>query len=394
MARVLVAMSGGVDSSVAALLCVKAGHEAIGVTMDLWPAADEETAGRHEGCCSLAAVQDARRACALLGIPHYVVNFRERFKQTVIADFCAAYARGLTPNPCVVCNRVIKFEHLLHKALELEAEYLVTGHYARISRNAAGRYELRKASYLDKDQSYALYGLTQMQLAHTLFPLGAYPKAEVRRMAEAAGLPAAARPESQDVCFVMSGSYREFLEAQGAGGLEPGPIVDSRGNLLGHHDGIANYTVGQRKGLGITAPEPMYVLEIRAEERSVVVGPEGELTADALVAEDCNWVSIEPPEQPLRAEVKIRYGAPPVACTVVPGAADGTARVSFDEPQRAVTPGQAAVWYNGDLVLGGGTIITASRAPRGCPGSAGRRIGLSTAQQSRCRPWGNGQSPS
>ncbi|MDP2871217.1 MAG: tRNA 2-thiouridine(34) synthase MnmA [Bacillota bacterium] len=363
MSRVVVAMSGGVDSSVAALLCERAGHEVIGVTMNVWPETDAEIAAQYGGCCSLAAVDDARQACARLGIPHYVLNFRRKFEESVIADFCAAYASGRTPNPCVVCNRVVKFEHLLRKALELEADFLVTGHYARLSRDGSGRYELRKARYLPKDQSYALYPLTQYQLAHTLLPIGEYTKAEVRRLAAEAGFAASTKPESQEICFVLSGSYRDFLRARQPIGFEEGPIVDSAGNTIGRHDGIANFTIGQRRGLGLSSSEALYVVDIRPEERAVVVGPLDELAREGLQASECNWVSIEPPEAAIRAEVKIRYSADPVPCVVTP-AGEGAASVMFDRPQRAVTPGQAAVFYDGDMLLGGGT-ITRSRAPAG-----------------------------
>lgn len=359
MARVVVAMSGGVDSSVAALLCARAGHEVIGITMNVWPETDEETAAQYGGCCSLAAVEDARQACSTLGVPHYVVNFRQKFEESVIADFCAAYGAGRTPNPCVVCNKVVKFEHLLRKALELEARYLVTGHYARVSQGASGRHELRKAGYLPKDQSYALYPLTQFQLAHALFPIGEFAKDEVRRMAAGAGLASSEKPESQEICFVLSGSYRDFLRERQPAGFEEGLVVDTSGRVLGRHDGIANFTVGQRKGIGIAGGRPLYVVDIRPEERVVVVGPINELSREGFWASGCNWVSVEPPTATIQCAVKIRYGAEPVSCTVT---TEGDARVSvsFETPQRAVTPGQAAVFYDGDLLLGGGT-ITRSR---------------------------------
>lgn len=379
----LVAMSGGVDSSVAAALLVEAGHEVIGATMQIWPA--WLPGGQGEGgCCSLAAVEDARRVAAALGIPYYVLNLQESFADEVIAPFAEAYLRGVTPNPCLACNTRVKFGALLQKARALGAGRLATGHYARSGYEAArGRYLLRRGADARKDQSYALYGLNQAQLAASLFPLGEMTKGEVREKARHLGLPVAEKGESQEICFVPDNDYEGFLrsyvdgvnsppsplasaEARGrtaaAGGvssaLAPGAIVDRDGHTLGRHGGVAGYTVGQRRGLGIAASEPLYVLELRPETNEVVVGPEDALYEDELTAEAVNWIAYGEPVPPsLRVEAKIRYGAPAAAATVAP-LLDGRARVLFDRPQRAIAPGQAVVFYDGDVVVGGGTIVS------------------------------------
>ncbi|MGE5552005.1 MAG: tRNA 2-thiouridine(34) synthase MnmA, partial [Bacteroidota bacterium] len=331
--RVLVAMSGGVDSSVAAALLVEAGHEVIGATMQIWPA--WLPGGQGEGgCCSLAAVEDARRVAAALGIPYYVLNLQESFADEVIAPFAEAYLRGVTPNPCLACNTRVKFGALLQKARALGAGRLATGHYARSGYEAArGRYLLRRGADARKDQSYALYGLNQAQLAASLFPLGEMTKGEVREKARHLGLPVAEKGESQEICFVPDNDYEGFLRsyvdgansspnplssteergdtspARGVSSLASGPIVDREGRVLGYHQGIAGYTVGQRRGLGISAPEPLYVLELRPERGEVVVGPEDALYEDELTAEAVNWIAYGEPVPPsLRVEAKIRYG--------------------------------------------------------------------------------------
>lgn len=360
MSRVLVAMSGGVDSSVAALLCLEAGYEVIGATMQIWPQAPAEVEESYGGCCSLAAVYDARRVCDKLGVPHYVFNLRQEFEDSVIADFCAEYERGRTPNPCIVCNRVVKFEHLLERAIALEADFLATGHYARVEQNEAARWLLKRALYPEKDQSYALYALTQQQLSRTLFPVGSLSKQEVRNIAKRAGLEVSSKPESQDICFVVSGRYTDFLRERCAGAFKRGPLVDVEGRVLGYHNGIANFTVGQRKGLGISAGKPLYVLEIRPEDSTVVVGTREQSFASGLLASRCNWIAIEGLKEPIRATVKIRYKADAVPCRVIPENGHSVLAY-FDEPQRAVTPGQAAVFYDGEVVIGGGTIERAIR---------------------------------
>jgi tRNA-uridine 2-sulfurtransferase len=352
----MVAMSGGVDSSVAALLCVRQGYDVIGATMQVWPEAAPEVELREGGCCSLSAVTDARRVAQKLGIPHYVLNFRQEFEEAVIRQFISEYSSGRTPNPCIVCNKVVKFENLMNRARQLDCDYLATGHYARIEREPAGRYALLRALHDDKDQSYALYSLNQEQLKHTLFPCGDYKKAEIREIASLAGLPTSQKADSQDICFVVEGSYSDFLSQRDPGLFLPGVVVDTSGRVLGRHDGIANFTVGQRKGLGIALGKPMYVIAIRPEERTVVVGSWDESLGSRLTARECNWIREVPEEQPLRCEVKIRYKASAVKALVT---RHGTsASVILDEPQRAITPGQAAVFYDGDVVIGGGTIVS------------------------------------
>ena len=352
-------MSGGVDSSVAAALLKRQGFDVLGVTLNVWPERDPvETDTRHSACCSLDSVEDARRVADRLGFPHYTLNFREVFDRTVIQDFVAEYLAGRTPNPCVRCNRFVKFEALMAKARSWGARYLATGHYARVGRGADGRHLLRKAADPSKDQSYALYSLTQEQLAHSLFPIGELQKAQTRRIAAELGLVTAAKPESQEICFVPDDDYPAFLERCAPSASRPGPIRNRQGEVLGGHPGIAFYTVGQRKGLGIAAPRPHYVVELDPEENAVVVGEQEELYSPGLLAEDVNWVSAEASAGELRVEAKIRYRAEPVPAVARPRD-DGLLQVTFDEPQRAVTPGQAVVLYDGDLVVAGGTIVRA-----------------------------------
>ncbi|WP_223909040.1 tRNA 2-thiouridine(34) synthase MnmA [Geobacter sp. AOG1] len=354
--RVVVAMSGGVDSSVTAALLQKQGHEVIGISMQVWDyatftAPDGE---KFDTCCSLDDIHDARRVAEQLGIPFYVVNFEEEFQRLVIDDFVGEYFRGRTPNPCVRCNQRIKFELLLQKARDLAADYLATGHYARVERDGTGRYRLHMGQDSSKDQSYFLFTLTQEQLSRTLFPLGGMTKPEVRRLAARYGLRVAEKGESQEICFVPDNDYVRFLEeARGAGTLN-GDIVDRRGTVLGRHQGTYRYTVGQRKGLGVAHPSPLYVLEVDTEKRQVVVGSREELASPGLVATDLNWI-IPPPGAPLEATCKIRYRHRPVSCTVIP-LPGNRAEVRFTVPEKSVTPGQAVVFYRDDEVLGGGWI--------------------------------------
>ena len=352
--RVLVAMSGGVDSSVAAALLRDRGYEVIGATMQIWPAGEEENGG---GCCSLSAVEDARRVAARLGIPYYVLNLREAFAQEVIEPFVAAYLRGLTPNPCLACNTRIKFGALLAKARAIGAARVATGHYARVDFDPArGRFILCRGLDPRKDQSYVLYGLSQEQLAASLFPLGVLRKEEVRALARRYGLPVAEKGESQEICFIRDDDYAGFIRAYPGREFTPGPIVDRAGRVLGRHRGLARYTIGQRKGLGIASPHPLYVIELRPAANEVVVGREEELYSSALFAEEVNWIGFGPPLPPgLRVEAKIRYTAAPAAALVEPQGED-RALVRFDYPQRAIAPGQAVVFYRDDEVLGGGTI--------------------------------------
>ncbi|ORJ61552.1 tRNA 2-thiouridine(34) synthase MnmA [Geothermobacter hydrogeniphilus] len=353
--RIVVAMSGGVDSSVAAALLKEQGHEVIGMTMQIWDysrftAPDGKSFGT---CCSLDDVYDARRVAEQIGIPFYVVNFEEAFQQAVIDRFCDDYFAGRTPNPCVLCNQVLKFERLLHKARELQADALVTGHYARIE-YGQDRYRLRKGVDAGKDQTYFLYTLTQEQMAMVRFPLGGMTKEEVRGHAARLGLRVAEKAESQDICFVPDGDYVRFLEEERGAGQLNGEIVHVSGRVLGHHRGTYRYTIGQRRGLGLSWPEPLYVIAIDAAGQQVIVGEKQHLAVARLEVGDVNWL-IPEPRRALRASCRIRYRHQEVPATITP-LDDGSAEVRFDIPQAGVTPGQAAVFYTGDEVLGGGWI--------------------------------------
>ena len=351
--RIMLGMSGGVDSSVAALLLQKQGYDVTGVTMRLRP--DEYMCeSQSGGCCSLDDIDDARRVCYRLGIEHLVLNFTEAFRRDVIDPFAAEYAAGRTPNPCIACNRFLKFDAMLRRARELEFDGIATGHYAIVSQGDNGRWLLRRSPSA-KDQSYVLYAMTQYQLARTLLPLGELAKPQVRALAEEAGLPVAKKPDSQEICFVEHNDYAGFIERYTGAKPEPGDFVDRDGNVLGRHRGITHYTVGQRKGLGISFPCPMYVVAIDAGSNRVVLGEDGSQYASSLVAGDVNWVPFDAPQGPLRASAKVRYQAQPAPAVLTP-LPDGRVKAEFSRPQRSVTPGQAVVFYDGDLVLGGGTI--------------------------------------
>jgi len=359
--KAVVAMSGGVDSSVAAAILQQAGHQVIGVTMQIWPADREAgSADSFGGCCGISAVEDAQKVACQLGIPHYVMNFRDVFAQQVIANFCQEYSLGRTPNPCIRCNRYIKFGLLLRKARELGADFVATGHHARIEKDEAQeRYLLRKGVDRGKDQSYVLYAITQQQLEHVLLPIGGFTKERVREIAGELKLSVAAKPDSQEICFIPDDDYARFLQQYIPQAVRPGPIMDRAGRVLGEHRGILFYTIGQRKGLGISAGEALYVVAIDRKRDAVIVGSKREVYGDELIASELNWVSGEP-ERPITARAKIRYRHRAAEVLITPLGEDRV-YVKFDEPQAAITPGQAAVFYHDDIVIGGGIIERAGR---------------------------------
>jgi len=352
MTKVVAAMSGGVDSSVAAALLKQQGYEVIGMMLRLWSEPGREDSNR---CCTPDAMAQARRVAAALEIPFYVVDAREVFRSTVVESFLQGYAAGGTPNPCLACNRSIRWEYLLDHALALGAEYMATGHYARAERTEGGPVRLLRGVDASKDQSYVLHVLSQDKLNRALFPVGGLPKPEVRALAASLGLPTASRKDSQDLCFLAGGDYRDFIQRHAPEMLSPGEIVLSSGEVIGRHDGLARYTIGQRKGLGVASPVPLYVLRKEAGSNNLVVGPEAELGRREMHVQDVNWLG-GLPAGPVQAEIKVRYTARPAAGTVTPTPAGG-AQVRFDAPVRDITAGQAAVFYSGDEVLGGGLIV-------------------------------------
>nr|WP_319489446.1 tRNA 2-thiouridine(34) synthase MnmA [uncultured Caproiciproducens sp.] len=351
--KVMLGMSGGVDSSVAALLLLKAGYDVTGVTMRLRPDEymSQSAAG---GCCSLDDIDDARRVAYKLGIEHLVLNFTDVFEKDVIDYFAAQYAAGLTPNPCIACNRYVKFDAMLRRAKELDFDYIATGHYAVIEQNETGRWLLKKAP-ASKDQSYVLYSFTQEQLSRTLMPLGDYTKPQARAMAEEAGLPVAHKPDSQEICFVENNDYAGFIERYTGQKAPTGNFIDTDGNPLGRHLGVTHYTIGQRKGLGLTFGKPMYVTKIDTVHNQITLGEEGSQYASSLVAADLNFIPFDTLQDEMEITAKVRYQAQPARAKLIP-LAEGKVRVDFEEAQRAVTPGQAVVFYDGDIVVGGGTI--------------------------------------
>lgn len=350
--RIAVAMSGGVDSSVAALMLLEQGHHVFGLTMRLWPCAEDDAGPR--ACCGPESLRAAERVAADLGVSHHVVSMQRRFDEAVVADFVSEYARGRTPNPCVRCNSLIKFGELLGLARGLGADALATGHHAIVRRDHQERPLLARSPEVSKDQSYFLYALTPEQLSRAVFPVGGLTKEEVRERAREAGLHVADRAESQDVCFVPRGGLASFLRDRAPESMRAGSIVDREGRVLGEHAGVAMYTVGQRSGLGLSRPTPSYVVAVDALKNLVIVGDDSDLFADSLTAGDPSWIAGEPPGRAFRAAARVRSTAVPAPCTVDVTSVD--VRVRFDEPQRAVTPGQAVVLYDGDVVLGGATI--------------------------------------
>ena len=344
--KAMIGMSGGVDSSVAAYLTQKAGYECIGATMRLHEDPD---------CCADPAADACAIACKL-NMPFHIFDMTEDFRKYVTDHFAASYEAGLTPNPCIVCNRNLKFHKFLEQAEAMDCEYIVTGHYARIAKNtASGRFELKKALDSDKDQSYFLYNFTQEQLSHTLMPLGDYSKPRVREIAEREGLISANKPDSQEICFVEDGDYAKFIQEYSNVSPTPGKILDTNGNIIGEHKGLIHYTIGQRKGIGAYG-RPMFVMKINPNDNTIILGEKGMEFSSSLLADNLNFISGEFPLAPINIQAKARYQASPSDALLIPVSAD-TVKIEFKEPQRAITPGQAVVFYDGDIVLGGGTIL-------------------------------------
>ncbi len=354
MFKVVVGMSGGVDSSVAAYLLQQQGYEVIGVTMQIWQ--KDTNVDREDGCCSLSAVEDARRVCQKLGIPHYVMNFRDDFKRDVIDYFVDEYQKGRTPNPCIACNRYVKWEAMLNKCLQIGADFIATGHYAKVDKLNNGRYVLKQSKTLAKDQTYALYNLTQHQLAHTLMPLGDYTKDEIRAIAKDIGLLVADKPDSQEICFVEDNNYGKYIEDITGKKYAQGNFIDKDGNILGKHKGIIHYTIGQRKGLGIALGKRTFVSNINTVNNTVTLGDNEDLFKNTVHGNKLNFMPFEILDKPLNLSAKIRYSHLPAKCSIKMLEKDKIECV-FEQPQRAITQGQAIVFYDNEMVVGGATII-------------------------------------
>ena len=355
--KVVVGMSGGVDSSVAACLLKEQGYEVIGVTMQIWQEEEPEQVEENGGCCGLSAVDDARRVAWSLDIPYYVMNFRKEFKECVMDYFVDEYLHGHTPNPCIACNRYVKWEALLARSMEIGADYIATGHYARVMQLPNGRYTIQNSVTAAKDQTYALYNLTQEQLSCTLMPVGAYTKDEIRQIAESHGLEVAKKKDSMEICFIPDNDYAGFIERNVEEVPGPGNFVDMDGNVIGRHKGITHYTVGQRKGLNLAMGRPVFVTEIRPETNEVVIGDNEDVFSDRLICGNVNWMAVDGlhgEEKTVMA--KIRYSHKGAPC-VIRELEDGRVECRFETPQRAITPGQAVVFYENDYVFGGGTIL-------------------------------------
>ncbi|NQT80301.1 MAG: tRNA 2-thiouridine(34) synthase MnmA [Candidatus Aminicenantes bacterium] len=360
--RVVIAMSGGVDSSVAAAILNEQGYEVSGITMNLFSLPEKYCRSENlRSCCGWKATEDSHRVAVSLGISFYVADFRKNFEKKVITDFCKEYTRGRTPNPCIRCNQYIKFDFLMQKLKVFKADYLATGHHARVEYETdSKRYILKKGKDKKKDQSYFLYPLTQDQLSRTLMPIGYLTKDEVRNKAEKLGLPVAQRPESQEICFIPDKNYAKFLQSRSHEASKPGPIVNLKNEVLGQHKGIIHYTVGQRRGMGITSKHPMYVLAVQSKKNTIVAGTKNQLYEKILLASQVNWVSIEKIKKPQVVKAKIRYKHKEAKALITPFDSDKVI-VEFENSQRAITPGQSVVFYDGDVVVGGGIIDKAGR---------------------------------
>jgi len=354
--KVLAAMSGGVDSSVAAYLLKNQGYDVIGITMRLWDTAVCGQDEREKGCCNLEGIEDARRVAGKLDIPYYVLDFNKKFKEKVVDNFCEEYSKGRTPNPCARCNQYIKFKELMLKAKQLGADYIATGHHSKIRFDKEkNRYLLIKSFDVKKDQTYFLYTLSQNQLAHTLMPIGDLEKKEVRKIAKELGLHVAEKKESQEICFVMDDNYHNFLSERIPEAIKPGNIIDAKGNALGKHDGLPFYTIGQRRGIGVAAKEPLYVKELDVKNNTVIVGTRDELFINEIYVSSLNYIAIDELTSPLKANIKIRYRQDGKEGTIIPIEKDKV-KIVFEESVWGVAPGQSAVFYDGDVVIGGGVI--------------------------------------